>query len=124
MQVSIPLAIKCLSILDWSAVAPSQFLICLALCVAVAQAGYLAAPVATYAATPLVGATTYAAAAAPVATYAAPPLTTTYSAAAVPVAYTRSVYAAPAYAAPVATYAAPVTTYAAPAIVSPFLKRK
>lgn len=94
---------------------------------AVAQAGYLAAPVATYAATPLVGATTYAAAAAPVATYAAAPLTTTYSAAAVPAAYaayTRSVYAAPAYAAPVATYAAPVTTYAAPAIVSPFLKRK
>ncbi|XP_030563318.1 cuticle protein 16.5-like [Drosophila novamexicana] len=96
-----------------------QFFICLALCVAVAQAGYLAAPVATYAAAPV---TTYAAAA-PLATYAR----TAYSAAAVPAAY--STYGAQAYAAPATTYAAspygaPISTYAAPAVISPFLKKK
>ncbi|EDV37750.2 uncharacterized protein Dana_GF13610, isoform A [Drosophila ananassae] len=120
-----------------------QFLICLALCIAAAQAGFLASPVTTYSAAPAYAAT-YAAAApvaytAPVTTYAAAaPAYSTYAAAApaystyaaAAPAYTASVYSAPAYTAPVATYAAapaytaPITTYAAPAVVSPFLKKK
>ncbi|XP_026842224.1 GPI mannosyltransferase 4 isoform X2 [Drosophila persimilis] len=125
-----------------------QFLICLALCFAVAQAGFLASPVtyaaapsyaATYAAAPVAYSapvTTYAAAAPAYSTYAAAaPAYSTYAAAAP--AYTASVYGASAYTAPVTTYAAAApaytsyaagapayTTYAAPAIVSPFLKKK
>ncbi|XP_017016988.1 cuticle protein 16.5-like [Drosophila kikkawai] len=119
-----------------------KFLICLALCIAAAQAGFIASPLTTYAAAPY--AATYAAAApvaytAPVTTYAAAaPAYSTYAAAApaystyaaAAPAYTASVYSAPAYTAPVTTYAAgpaytaPISTYAAPAIVSPFLKKK
>ncbi|EDW49180.1 GPI mannosyltransferase 4 isoform X2 [Drosophila sechellia] len=116
-----------------------QFLICLALCIAAAQAGFIASPVTTYAAAPAYAASyaapvaysapvaTYAAAAPAYSTYAAAaPAYSTYAAAAP--AYSTYAAAAPAYTASVysapAAYAAPVTTYSAPAIVSPFLKKK
>ncbi|KAL7729668.1 hypothetical protein ACLKA6_007940 [Drosophila palustris] len=83
-----------------------KFLICLALCIAVAQAGLLAAPVTTYSA--------YSALA-PVATYSAVS----------PLRYS-TVYRTPVTtyaAAPATVYTAPLTTYAATAVVSPFLKK-
>ncbi|EDV49233.1 cuticle protein 16.5 [Drosophila erecta] len=97
-----------------------KFLIFLTLCIAAAQAGLIASPVATYA-------VTYSAAA-PLA-YSAPAYST-YAASAFPAYTAYSAYSAPAYAAPVSTYAAgtafaaPITTYAAPAVVSSILKKK
>ncbi|EDW67146.1 pupal cuticle protein G1A [Drosophila virilis] len=84
-----------------------KFLICLALCIATAQAGILAAPVASYAAV------------APVATYSA----------VTPVRYSTYAAVAPIYRTPVTTYAAapvytaPITGYAAAAVASPFWKK-
>ncbi|XP_034487184.1 cuticle protein 16.5-like [Drosophila innubila] len=96
-----------------------KFLICLAFCIAVAQAGLLAAPVTTYSA--LAPVATYSAVA-PVATYSAvsPLRYSTYAAAAAPVYRTPvTTYAA----APATVYTAPLTTYAATAVVSPFIKK-
>ncbi|TDG43708.1 hypothetical protein AWZ03_009872 [Drosophila navojoa] len=79
-----------------------KFLICLALCIASAQAGLLAAPVTRYAAV------------APIATYSAVAPIATYSAVA-PVRFSTYAAVAPLYRAPVTTYGiAPAAVYASP----------